>query len=111
MIATGLVTLLPNNQEAPSGAFFCLVVFFLLQFPITVAIKCTVFFCISISMIYILFLIQLAGTSYSVTPVAPFDTMDDCFQARQQLIREIGHPIINYQAICVIQTTKSLKES
>ena len=63
-------------------------------------------------MIYILFLIQLAGTSYTVTPVAPFSTMDECFLAREQLVREIGRPIVNYQAVCVTQSNqKNLKES
>ena len=63
-------------------------------------------------MIYILFLIELAGTSYTVTPVAPFNTMDECFEAREQLVQDIGRPIVDYQAVCVIQTDqKNLKES
>ena len=63
-------------------------------------------------MIYILFLIQLTGTSYTVTPVAPFSTMDECFLAREQLVEDLGRPIVNYQAVCVIQNNqKNLKES
>lgn len=63
-------------------------------------------------MTYILFLIQLAGTSYTVTPVAPFSTMDECFDAREQLVEDIGRPIVNYQAVCIIQNNqKNLKES
>ena len=63
-------------------------------------------------MIYILFLIQLTGTSYTVTPVAPFSTMDECLLAREQLVEDLGRPIVNYQAVCVIQNNqKNLKES
>ena len=63
-------------------------------------------------MIYILFLIELAGTSYTVTPVAPFNTMDECFDAREQLVEDIGRPIVNYQAVCIIlNNQKKLKES
>jgi hypothetical protein len=29
--------------------------------------------------------------------------MDECFDARDRLVEVIGRPIVNYQAICVIQ--------
>ena len=54
-------------------------------------------------MVYILFLIQLAGTHYTTQQVANFNTMDECFNAREVLVQDIGRPIVNYQAVCVIQ--------
>jgi len=54
-------------------------------------------------MIYILFLIQVSGTQFSAQPVEVFETMDECFTARNILVQQIGRPIVNYQAICVSQ--------
>jgi len=55
-------------------------------------------------MIYILFLIQLNGPLYSAEPVAAYSNMDECFEARELLVLELGRPVVNYQAVC-IQTT------
>lgn len=30
-----------------------------------------------------------------------YDTMEECFESRQGVVRAIGEPIVNYQAICV----------
>jgi hypothetical protein len=60
-------------------------------------------------MIYILFLIQLSGTQFATQQIANFGTMDECFDAREQLVEDIGRPIVNYQAVCIIQ--KNINES
>lgn len=30
-----------------------------------------------------------------------YDTMPECFDAREQLVDTVGKPIINYQVICI----------
>jgi hypothetical protein len=62
-------------------------------------------------MIYILFLIQLSGTHFATHQIANFGTMDECFDAREVLVQEIGRPVVNYQAICVIKTQKTVDHS
>ena len=63
-------------------------------------------------MIYILFLIQLSGTQFATQQIANFGTMDECFDAREQLVEDIGRPIVDYQAVCIIQNNqKNLKKS
>jgi len=53
-------------------------------------------------MSWILVLITVSNTSFhTVAEIDRFNTMGDCFQARQELVKEIGRPIINYQTICV----------
>ena len=54
-------------------------------------------------MIYILFLIQVSGTQFGAQPVEFFETMNECFDARNILVQQIGRPIVNYQAICISQ--------
>ena len=36
-----------------------------------------------------------------VTQEGVFDTMNVCFDAREQLVEQLGRPIVNYQAVCV----------
>lgn len=33
-----------------------------------------------------------------------FNTMNECFMARESIVNELGRPIANYQAVCVLQT-------
>jgi hypothetical protein len=56
---------------------------------------------ISMCMIYILFLIQLSGSHFVTQQVANYNTMDECFDAREMLVQEIGRPLIDYQAVCI----------
>jgi len=62
------------------------------------------FIILSMCMIYILFLIQLSGTQFATQQIANFGTMDECFDARELLVQEIGRPVVNYQAICIAQS-------
>lgn len=32
-----------------------------------------------------------------------FQTMNQCFEARELIVKNIGRPIVNYQAVCVLQ--------
>jgi len=33
-----------------------------------------------------------------------FREMNECFKARERVVKEIGKPIIDYQAICIAKT-------
>lgn len=50
-------------------------------------------------MVYVI----LGTDNAEVTTQGIYDTMDECFDAREQLIETIGRPIVNYQAVCVIK--------
>jgi len=54
-------------------------------------------------MTYVLFVISLGAFGYNIE-TEEFSSIDECFNAREHVIQEIGRPIINYQAICVIKT-------
>lgn len=53
-------------------------------------------------MSYLLFLIILTTKGFDVQVVDTFETMDDCFVAREQIVQQIGRPIENYQSVCII---------
>ena len=38
---------------------------------------------------------------HNMTEVERYESMRECFDAREQLIERVGKPIINYQVICV----------
>ena len=52
---------------------------------------------------YFLILISLSNSNVNVEQVQTFDTMNECFEGRELLVEVIGRPIINYQAVCIIQ--------
>jgi len=52
---------------------------------------------------WLLIYIALTGDRVDVNKMSAFNTMDECFDARDRLVEVIGRPIVNYQAICVIQ--------
>ena len=55
-------------------------------------------------MTYILLLISLSTTgNFETETMQTFNKMDDCFEGREILVKSIGRPIINYQAICIIK--------
>ena len=51
---------------------------------------------------WILIFISVFNSGIYSEPVATYNTMDDCFEARELLIETIGRPIRNYQGICVL---------
>jgi len=53
-------------------------------------------------MIYVLVLIGVLNSTAEVETLGTFTTMQECFQAREQVVESIGRPIINYQAVCVL---------
>lgn len=52
---------------------------------------------------WVLIYIALTGTRVDANKMAAFNTMDECFDAREQLVEAIGRPIVNYQAVCIIE--------
>ena len=52
---------------------------------------------------WILFYIMI-GENTLAFDMKEYERMDDCFSAREELIENVGRPIINYQAICVPST-------
>jgi hypothetical protein len=52
---------------------------------------------------WLLIYIALTGDRVDVNKMSSFNTMDECFDARERLVEVIGRPIVNYQAVCVIQ--------
>jgi len=35
-----------------------------------------------------------------------FKTMAECFERREELVQFMGRPIVNYQAVCIIEKDK-----
>lgn len=59
-------------------------------------------------MTYVLILIAflpVGGLHVQVEGV--FKEMNDCFVEREILVEELGRPIMNYQAICVVRTQEA----
>jgi len=53
-------------------------------------------------MSWILFIILINNNAPpSLTKLAEYDTMEVCFEERQKVVKQLGRPIVNYQAICV----------
>ena len=52
---------------------------------------------------WLLIYIALTGDRVDVNKMAAFNSMDECFDARERFVEVIGRPIVNYQAVCVIQ--------
>ena len=55
------------------------------------------------TMKWLLVYLALTGDRVDVNKMAAFNSMDECFDARDRLVEVIGRPIVNYQAICIIQ--------
>jgi len=53
------------------------------------------------SMAYVLFIITLTIKGYSVQLVDSYETMQACFAQREAVVKQLGRPIRDYQAICV----------
>ena len=52
---------------------------------------------------WLLVYIALTGDRVDVNQMAMFNSMDECFDARDKLVEVIGRPIVNYQAVCIIK--------
>jgi uncharacterized membrane protein YphA (DoxX/SURF4 family) len=50
---------------------------------------------------FVLLLVIVSMKGIGVTQEGVFDTMNECFDAREQLVEQLGRPIVNYQAVCV----------
>jgi len=51
---------------------------------------------------WVMFIIVLMSPHESAIKASePYSSMDACFNARDEIIEEVGRPIINYQVICV----------
>lgn len=56
-------------------------------------------------MTWILVLIVVLNTEIEAQKINHYSTMSDCFSAREQVVEDIGRPIIDYQVICVPENT------
>lgn len=54
-------------------------------------------------MFWVLFFIGIKSFAEPpiLEPIAVFESMDECFKAREAVVEKIGKPIINYQVVCV----------
>ena len=53
-------------------------------------------------MSWVLMLIAVESGTFYFRALAVHDRMDDCLGARAALVEEIGRPIVNYQALCIM---------
>lgn len=59
-------------------------------------------------MTYVLLVIVLMQSGgYSLYKVGEYLGMDKCFTEREVFVAQMGRPIINYQAICVVKDVDS----
>lgn len=54
-------------------------------------------------MVYELILIIASLQGHQSVSMGIYDTMDECFNSREAIVKIIGRPIINYQAVCLIE--------
>ena len=52
---------------------------------------------------YLLLIISLNASTINLAQVANFETMDQCFTERDEIVELMGRPIINYQVLCLIK--------
>ena len=50
---------------------------------------------------WVLVYIALTADFAKLATYGTYDTMPECFDAREQLVESVGKPIINYQVICI----------
>jgi len=58
-------------------------------------------------MTWILVALFVSGPSLQAQAVDQYDTMQECFAARESLVKQLGKPIVDYQAICVAKNNIS----
>lgn len=54
---------------------------------------------------YILFLIEITTNGVDISNHGSFDEINLCFDKRELLVEEKGRPIVNYQALCILNDT------
>lgn len=59
---------------------------------------------------YVLILITLNSGTPDLAKVNDFQSMEECFDAREVVVEGIGRPIINYQALCLVQSDQKFKK-
>lgn len=50
---------------------------------------------------FALVLLFFDGASINTIQFPQYGSMDECFQAREQVVENVGRPIVNYQALCI----------
>jgi hypothetical protein len=45
---------------------------------------------------------------HAVIEQGRYNSMEECFEARELLVENVGRPIINYQAVCVSYSKEKL---
>lgn len=55
---------------------------------------------------YILVLILMTSRGPELAVGGEFKTMAECFERREELVQFMGRPIVNYQAVCIIEKDK-----
>lgn len=60
------------------------------------------------SMKWILIYITLSSDFGKMASYGEYNTMEQCFDAREKLIEVVGRPIVNYQAVCVIKDEEGI---
>lgn len=53
-------------------------------------------------MVWVLMLIAVQADTFYFRALEVYPRMDDCLGARAELVEEIGRPIVNYQALCIM---------
>jgi hypothetical protein len=57
---------------------------------------------------WILIYITLSSDFGKMASYGEYNTMEQCFDAREKLIEVVGRPIVNYQAVCVIKDEEGI---
>tara|TARA_R110000823_G_scaffold2934_4_gene11672 strand:+ start:1612 stop:1794 length:183 start_codon:yes stop_codon:yes gene_type:complete len=56
--------------------------------------------------VWILVTLIATGGLVLISDQVVYDDLASCFEARENIIQELGRPIVDYQAICVNKTGK-----
>ena len=59
--------------------------------------------------IWILVTLISTGGHVSISEQATYKDMSSCFEERDKVIRYLGRPVVNYQAICVTHVGTIIK--
>jgi hypothetical protein len=61
---------------------------------------------------WVLTLVIVTINGLGVVQQGTYETMNECFDAREKLVLELGKPIVNYQAVCVnwVDDPEALKQ-
>lgn len=51
--------------------------------------------------VFVLIVVIVNSYGLGIQQQGIFDTMAECFDAREEIVESLGRPIQNYQAVCV----------